>query len=240
MKSDEAARASKLHQAPLAPSSAPTGHLLPRGEGTVKPLSAGRGRWGEGGKRRAARASKLHQAPLAPSSAPMGTLSRGEKQQSSPSPVGRGVGVKAVSGEQHVHPSSTRLRSHPHRPLRGTFSRGEKQQSSPSPPGEGVGGEGGKRRSSTCIQTPPGFARTLIRPSGAPSPEGRRNSQAPLRRGEGVGVKTVSGEAACASKLHQASLAPSSAPTGHLLPRGEGPVKPLSRRERGWGEGTAA
>ncbi|PPU77565.1 hypothetical protein XhhCFBP4925_18880 [Xanthomonas hortorum pv. hederae] len=28
-------------------------------------------------------------------------------------------------------------------------------------------------------------------------------------------------------------------PFGHLLPRGEG-LMPLSRRERGWGEGTAA
>ncbi|RFF71518.1 hypothetical protein D0A39_10455 [Xanthomonas campestris pv. campestris] len=91
--SGEAARASKLHQASLAPSSAPTGHLLPRGEGTVKPLSAARGSWGEGGK----------------------------------------------------------------------------------------------RRSSTCIQTPPGFARTLIRPYGAPSPEGRRNSQASLHRERELG-----------------------------------------------------
>ncbi len=108
-----------------------------------------------------------------------------------------------------------------------------------------------------AIDVFPGCARPLIRPCGAPSPGGRRGARgawSPSPPGRGVGVRVR-----CEAFAHQdstrlrphpcppprsiypqASPVPSSAPSGHLLPAGEGervaPGAPLPR-ERGWGEG---
>ncbi|MCW0377257.1 hypothetical protein NB697_000103 [Xanthomonas sacchari] len=84
--------------------------------------------------------------------------------------------------------------------------------------------------------------------------KGARCAWSPSPAGRGVGVR-VRGEAFAhqdstrlrphpcpplRSMSSQASPVPSSAPSGHLLPMGEGSVlrlEPLSPRERGWGEG---
>ncbi len=106
-----------------------------------------------------------------------------------------------------------------------------------------------------AIDVFPGCARPLIRPCGAPSPGGRRGARgawSPSPPGRGVGVRVR-----CEAFAHQdstrlrphpcppprsiypqASPAPSSAPSGHLLPVGEGervaPGAPLPPGE-GWG-----
>ncbi len=150
-----------------------------------------------------------------------------------------------------------RLRPYPHPPLRGTFSRREKGSAwrlEPLSPRERGWDEGAGRshRASerhqaspaplpaAAIDISPGFARTLIRPFGAPSPDGRRGargawSPSPRRErgwGEGGRSHRASDDTrlrprACPplrSMFFQASPVPSSAPSGHLLPMGEGSV----------------
>ncbi|MCW0437856.1 hypothetical protein NB723_002820 [Xanthomonas sacchari] len=67
-------------------------------------------------------------------------------------------------------------------------------------------------------------ARTLIRPFGPPSPEGRRERLAPLPRERGWGEGPRAGTRDVWAR--EAAPVPSSAPTGHLLPRGEGTASP--------------
>ncbi len=92
------------------------------------------------------------------------------------------------------------------------------------------GGEGAAPSVSRCLGAP-GFARTLIRPFGPPSPDGRRSSlflllvfDGDLRPFHGVmPYRDGRMQSWRDSRVRHARAA----------------VKPLSHRERGWGEGTA-
>ncbi|MCW0379551.1 hypothetical protein NB697_002397 [Xanthomonas sacchari] len=120
--------------------------------------------------------------------------------------------------------------------------RGEGRSQSPSPVGRGVGVR--VRGQALTRSVARGFARTLIRPCGAPSPEGRREKPKPLsswERGWGEGAAS-SAEAIICTRLRTYPHPP----LRGTFPQkgGHGPEgrrekpKPLSRRERGWGEGT--
>ncbi len=141
----QAPRGVWLHQASPVPSSGPSGHLLPAGEGTAYSC-----RWCS----TATHARSVGSFRIATDACSTGAT-RGSDTlalPSSPSPIGRGVGVRV---------------------------RRESDSRS-------LGGEGAAPSVSRCLVAP-GFARTLIRPFGPPSPVGRRNSLCLSRRGMGEG-----------------------------------------------------
>ncbi|PPU68255.1 hypothetical protein XpiCFBP4643_11605 [Xanthomonas pisi] len=59
----------------------------------------------------------------------------------------------------------------------------------------------GTRRSLRTTQTPPGFAHTLIRPCGAPSPEGRRDNDRHLQSARAFKRSTVR-PSPCGARRH--------------------------------------
>ncbi len=206
----------QLHEALPVPSSAPAGHLLPRGEGkkgrtprlgknteatALAPLLRERG-WGEGTERSLRgipTARGFARTRIRPCGAPSPEGRRENTEATALAPLlrERGWGEGTERSPRGV-PTARSFARALIRPFGHLLPMGEGKNTEATalaPLLRERGWGEGTERSPRGVPTARGFARTRIRPFGAPSPEGRRENTeatalAPLLRERGWGEGT--------------------------------------------------